>query len=481
MKGPLEPGVVPEVLRSIYLGRRTGMLRFIRNDERRSVRFMSGHIVYGEASVKELRLGEVLVASGKLEAGVLESALAVVLRDRKRMGAVLMEMGVLDENGIEEALALQVRTILASVFSMREGTYTFQEQDPEAFLDDDWPLAISTAEAVLAAVRAVASQDDVRFALGSLDRVLIGSDDPLVLYQRMDLGSEEGAVIARANGILPAREVLLRTGLPLAVAERSLFGLLCTGILEYAAGPATPADAPAPAQLRQEILGLHEGLGRRSDHEVLGVAPGASAADLKAAYFRLAKRYHPDVFREPGLKDLPLKAEAVFFRVNDAYRALSAPAPRAVPARSDPAPEAPARPADAFGFEEMLAKGRQLLADSKAWEAAALFEAAANGGEGRMRVRARVLLGRALLQIPDREKAAEKELLAAAKDDPAHVEAHYLLGTLYRRRGLGTRAASMFRRALELDPAHRAALAEMDALEKGPPPAAPTRRAPRRT
>jgi tetratricopeptide (TPR) repeat protein len=170
----------------------------------------------------------------------------------------------------------------------------------------------------------------------------------------------------------------------------------------------------------------------------------------------------------------------VFFRVNDAYRTLSAPAPRAAPARAEPA--APAAPrADAFGFEEMLAQGRQLLAESKAWEAAALFEAAANGAEGRMRTRARVLLGRALLQIPDREKPAEKALQAAVREDPAHVEAHYLLGTLYRRRGLGTRAASMFRRALELDPAHRAALAEMDALDKGPPPAAPPGRTPRRT
>src|SRR5260221_612794 len=305
------------------------MLRFIRGDERRSVRFMSGHIVYGEPSVKDLRLGEVLLASGKLEAAVLERAAAVVVRDRKRMGAVLVEMGVLDENGLEEALALHVRSILTSVFSMREGTYTFQEQDPEAFLDDDWPLAISTGEAVLAAVRAVRSEDDVRFALGNLDRVLLGSDDPLVLYQRMDLGAEEGAVLA---------------------AGRS------------------------------------------------------------------------------------------------------------------------ARPGDALGFEGMLAQGRQLLAESKAWEAAALFEAAATGGEGRMRTRARVLLGRALLQLPDREKAAEKELQAAVHDEPDHVEAHYLLGTLYRRRGLATRAASMFRRALEIDPAHRAALAEMDALEQSPPP-----------
>jgi len=480
MKGPIEPGVVPEVLRSIYLGRRTGMLRFIRGEERLSVRFMSGHIVYGEASVKELRLGEVLVASGKLEAAVFERALAVVLRDRKRMGAVLMEMGILDENGIEEALALQVRTILARVFSMREGTYTFQEQDPEAFLDDDWPLALSTAEAVLAAVRAVRSEDDVRFALGNLDRVLLGSDDPLVLYQRMDLGTEEGAVLVRVNGARPARQVLEGAGLPAGVAERSLFALLCTGIVEYAAGSPAPADAPAPAQLRQEILALYEGLGRRSDHDILGLAAGASAADLKAAYFRLAKRYHPDVFREPGLADLRAKVEAVFFRVNDAYRTLSAPAPRGEAAR-DPAADRPARTADVVGFEAMLAQGRQLLGESKAWEAAALFESAAKGAEGRMRIRARVLLGRALLQIPDREKAAEKELLAAVKDDPVHVEAHYLLGTLYRRRGLPARAASMFRRALELDPAHRAALAEMDALEKDPPAPAPSGRPPRRT
>src|SRR4029453_1433734 len=123
--------------------------------------------------------------------------------------------------------------------------------------------------AVLAAVRAVRSEDDVRFALGNLDRVLLGSDDPLVLYQRMDLGTEEGAVLVRVIGVRPARQVLDGAGLPAGVAERSLFALLCTGILEYAAGSPAPADAPAPAQLRQEILALYEGLGRRSDPDIL--------------------------------------------------------------------------------------------------------------------------------------------------------------------------------------------------------------------
>src|SRR5262249_49354747 len=155
--------------------------------------FMSGHIVYGEATIRDLRLGEVLVAAGRLDPAVREKADEIVGRERKRMGAVLREMGVLDENSLEEALALQVRAILVSGVSLRDGTYTFQEQDPETFLDDDWPLAISTAEAVLAAVRAVRSEDDVRFALGGLDRVLLASEDPLMLFQRMDLGTDETA------------------------------------------------------------------------------------------------------------------------------------------------------------------------------------------------------------------------------------------------------------------------------------------------
>ena len=437
---------MPEVLRSIYLGRRTGMLRFIRNDERLSVRFMSGHIVYGEASVQALRLGEVLVASGKLEAAVFERALAVVLRDRKRMGAVLMEMGVLDENGIEEALALQVRAILLRVFSMREGTYTFQEQDPEAFLDDDWPLAISTAEAVLGAVRAVPRPDDVVFALGNVDRVLVGSDDPLVLYQRMDLGAEEGAVIARVNGILPAREVLLRTGLPLPVAERSLFALLCTGILEYAAGPATPADAPAPAELRQEILGLYDGLGRRSDHELLGVAPGASAADLKAAYFRLAGAITRRLPRA-GLADLRAKVEAVSSRQRPGrWR----PRP---PRASQPAAEAPARPADAFGFEEMRPGPPARRGQGSA-------AALAGRQRARRRMHPRPRPARPRPPVPDRRGRGR----SAGGARPIRAWRHYLLGTCTG--AVASRHPGRIHSAAPRERSHSTPPAEMDALER---------------
>ena len=50
-------------------------------------------------------------------------------------------------------------------------------------------------------------------------------------------------------------------------------------------------------------------------YETLGVKPDTSDADIKSAYRRLARKYHPDVSKESG-------AEEKFKAVNEAYEAL---------------------------------------------------------------------------------------------------------------------------------------------------------------
>jgi curved DNA-binding protein len=57
-------------------------------------------------------------------------------------------------------------------------------------------------------------------------------------------------------------------------------------------------------------------------YAILGVEPSAGEAEIKTAYRRLARKYHPDVSKEAG-------AEEKFKAVNEAYEALRDPQKRA--------------------------------------------------------------------------------------------------------------------------------------------------------
>lgn len=57
-------------------------------------------------------------------------------------------------------------------------------------------------------------------------------------------------------------------------------------------------------------------------YEVLGVSRNADKEEIKRAYRRMARKYHPDVNKEPG-------AEETFKQINKAYEVLSEPEMRA--------------------------------------------------------------------------------------------------------------------------------------------------------
>ena len=57
-------------------------------------------------------------------------------------------------------------------------------------------------------------------------------------------------------------------------------------------------------------------------YDVLGVSPSATEAEIKTAYRRLARKFHPDVSKEAGAEDR-------FKSINEAHEALRDPARRA--------------------------------------------------------------------------------------------------------------------------------------------------------
>jgi tetratricopeptide (TPR) repeat protein len=252
--------------------------------------------------------------------------------------------------------------------------------------------------------------------------------------------------------------------------------------LASVSAPAIPAEASAAR--RREIQDALRDLLHRSHFEVLGVPRGASDLEIREAYFRLVKQFHPDHQTDPALADLKKELEALFIRIGEAYEVLSHPRRRAhyeaelagpLPAQS---PEASREVENALLADDAIRKAEQFMEESQYWDAIQVLEAAIPQIQSsRLRHEAQVRLARAYTRNPKWVRRGEELLQAVVREDPSWVDAYYVLGTIYRGNGLKSRAVSMFRKVLELRPSHRPAAAEIRSLE-GPPAAT---KPPRRT
>jgi hypothetical protein len=85
----------------------------------------------------------------------------------------------------------------------------------------------------------------VRRGLGNLDRPLVAVDHPPFRVDRVTLSPADRYLLARANGKATARALLDAAPLPAEEVERSLLGLLSTGVVRFLP-PAPKAPLPFP-------------------------------------------------------------------------------------------------------------------------------------------------------------------------------------------------------------------------------------------
>jgi DnaJ domain/Domain of unknown function (DUF4388) len=519
LNGLLTEGVLPTLLRELYVKHHTGVLRLRQGAVERRMFFREGHAVNASSSLPEEHMGERMVRSGLLTQIDLARATDLVVKTKVRLGQALHDLGAMEPDQLESALADHVCELVRKVCESPDGEWTFEEQP--AGPAQNVALKVSTAELILGAVRRIEDPDSVRFGLGNQDRVLSLATDPALRFPKVEFTPTDGYVLSRVDGTLSAREIAQMIPLPTDDVERSLLGLLCTGAIEYSsAAPkkpvprpvasttamppnSTPAGrSPAAAQAqpvtrpakvaappeatlptgvetrRQEIGAAFDSLKGRSHFDVLGISKASNEAQVKEAYFRLARRFHPDSIRkEVALADLTERAEAVFIRVGEAYEVLrdarrrssyeadlASRTPRPGPQAAAPAAAAPAgaaAPADpeaeGRAVENAIRIGERHVAEERYWDAIQVLEAALPLATGKASVRGRYMLAKALVKNPHWIKRAEELLLSLIKDEPMHLGAHLQLGHIYKGGGLKARAGSMYRRVLELQPEHEEA------------------------
>jgi curved DNA-binding protein CbpA len=205
-------------------------------------------------------------------------------------------------------------------------------------------------------------------------------------------------------------------------------------------------------------------LQHKDNYQVLGIAPGATPAEIKKAYFKLAKQYHPDRHSDPELINMKEKLETLFTALHGAYQTLSDPAKRqeydhVLSGRKGAAQFEEKRPEEYV--ENYAEKTGQAVAYFKAgmkdysvgnfWGAVEAFAAAVRLDP----VKSEYFYhyGVSLAHIPRRRHEAEENLKKAIEIDPLKSAYRLELGALYMKSGLKAKALDVYNAALQQNPA----------------------------
>lgn len=146
-------------------------------------------------------------------------------------------------------------------------------------------------------------------------------DDPLDVVPPTGVGERYEAVATRQEKAVKAstprltRELIPR-GWPIPFQQ-------------FTFDPETMATGPAlDGEQKQVVLYYHYHLQRVSYYDLLGLPSGASRRDVKLAYFRLSKAFHPDRWYRKETGEFGDYIEDVFKWLNRAYGVLSSPTKR---------------------------------------------------------------------------------------------------------------------------------------------------------
>ncbi|MDP1832561.1 MAG: DnaJ domain-containing protein [Geothrix sp.] len=188
---------------------------------------------------------------------------------------------------------------------------------------------------------------------------------------------------------------------------------------------------------------------------ILEIPPDASPEDIKAAYHRLAKRWHPD--RYTGAEKS--EAESKFRELAEAFSMLKDPGkrltlqqqmPKAQPATAAAAIESES--AQERSAEDWAALAKTAFDEGKVDQARALIHYAIRLDSEKHRYHA--LLASILEREGSDPRAVVKALETAVKLAPRDVESHIRLAVHFQALGMAARAQRHLQLAREISPNH---------------------------
>lgn len=472
-----------------------GSLRLSRGEAKAILYFRDGTVVYAVSNAREHRLLHILLDQKKVETARL-AGLPKCSNDVE-LASLLVREQLISKEDMNAAVVAQIERILIDILSWADGSWHFsplvRSRADLAFPVDISRLLIQFARvqptaAILARFKSVQEQFE-RIPDAPADAFLQSHEE--FVLQRFaseprnieDLTLECGLP---ENGFLQAIYVLWLGGLlrrrewNAAFSESRIAAIRNARVQvvkqaqSSSAKPAAPpdevpaevpAEEKAPEPERREIT-LTEFLARaeaaKTHYDVLGVEPKAQLAEIKAAYFLLAKLFHPDLYHREAPETLQ-RIQSAFSSVQVAYESLKSTDTRdnydfkvrkelemREKLRAQGVEETDKIDAKVEQGLENFEVGLSLLLDEEYERAIPFLGRAAHYNPENALYRS--YFGKALSYDEKQRHRAEAEMQAATKLDPKNPKIRLMLVEFFMENNLLKRAEGELRRFLEVAP-----------------------------
>lgn len=475
IRGTCQEFRLPDVLIGLQRTAKTGIFEVSTGQKRTNIYFRGGDMIFASSNQEDDRFGEVLLKGGKITLAQYVEASALLKDSGKRLGQVLIDLGYLKPSELIWAVRNQVVEIIVNLLTTECGTFEFREDALPS--KETISLNLSAANLIYRGIRRLNNFQYIIQDFPPLDATLSLSQNPLDLFQDLSLDNLGKEVLSHISYGKTVRQILGALKLNDFEVMKTMYALLSARIVvvrrdaepvftvsheEVISEPLAGIDA--------EFLKTVESMYASSEHAThygfLGVSQWATLEEIKRAYFKMAKEFHPDRHFNLPSEDVKRKLNSIFARITDAYTELSSPDKRKE-------------------YDRKIGIGAAQAERSAPQSKQELAETSFNEGRSKillgMYVEAEKLLAQAIYLDPLKSiyhyyhglalskydsHGAARSFEEAIRLDPRKSNYYSALGHAFVKLGFNLRAKRMFEKALSLEPNSQQALEALRSLEE---------------
>lgn len=451
-------------LRDIYFGKKRGQLTFRYQNIQKYLYFQDGNLVYTKTNQQAELLGEVLFRLGKLSQESYQK-IEEYIEPMEIIGQVLVKRGLLTQEELLDGLTYQMREVTMNIFPIFNGAFKFQDRDEVSLEDLDTKIGIPTL--IADGIRRMKFDANLEKYLRA--QTISPKEKGLDLH----LTEEEKGVLSRIKPDSPPAEILKFSGLNPEFFWKSLYLFYCLNLIELSheenvfEAKVKPAAKPVrkeQAEKLQDVEEFQQKMSTISFYQILDVSTSASQAEIKKAYFGLARKFHPDLFDRDIATQQKEMIDEVFDRITKAYQTLS---------DEDKREEYDKELAEeAVDDKRGVAKKAEIkFRQAKTLYNQARYEETLPYLDEAIRLDAHksayfLLLALVETKIPTYIRKAEAHFIKAINLEPWGPDGYLGLGMMYKNEDLKVKAANQFKKVLNIDPGNPVALKELKELDK---------------